>query len=258
MTYPLLSKVKHQKYASLQQKKYRQKYNKFIVEGEKVVLELINSSIDCCDCIIIQEGYHKINYYQNVDIEIFTATDEQMKKLSSLSNPPPVLAIVKDITIKTLDQLEILPNASIFYLDGLKDPGNLGTIMRIGEWFGFQAIIFGPACVDPFNSKVSQSSMGSIFRIPLYEGHISQIASMFPDISIIGLDMRGEPLETSQIANSKVVVIGSESHGLSEESLPWITQKITISKISPTQYPESLNAATAAGIVAFHLANQKL
>jgi TrmH family RNA methyltransferase len=253
MTHLPLSINKHQKYASLQQKKYRQKYNKFIVEGEKLVEELINSSITRCECVIVVEGYQISDYLKNQNIKIFNASKDQIKRLSVLSTPPPILAIVQNLSVNPIEHLILSPRSYLFYLDGLKDPGNLGTIIRVGEWFGFEGIILGPECVDPFNSKVIQSSMGSIFRLPIYEGHLSSIINQSPDCNLVGLDMDGEAIENKIFEGPLIFVIGSESHGISHELTKYLKSKISIQKKSTSHYPESLNAATAAAIAAFYI-----
>lgn len=246
-------------YVSLNQKKYRQKYNKFILEGEKIILELINQHAPLCDSILVEENtlvkYPWIDTIQS--IPVFTVPAQQFSRLSSMKTPPKVMAVCH-IPASADVGSKAEANDIFFYADQIKDPGNLGTIIRIAEWFGFGALFCSAETVDCFNSKVVQSSMGSIFRVPIYYESLEETKKRFPHLHAIALELEGQPLSHQKAPRKGIFIIGSESHGLSDELKPLIDQFITIPRFSGTDFPESLNAANAAAIVGYELRRNSL
>lgn len=246
-------------YASLNQKKYRQKYNKFILEGEKIILELLNQHPALCDCLLIEENsMDKYSWIESIQsFPIYTIQAQQVFRLSSMKTPPMVMAVCH---IPSFDNAAFFKGVSnsFFYLDQIKDPGNLGTIIRAAEWFGFGGIFCSAETVDRFNSKVVQASMGSIFRVPVFYESLEQTKLRFPDLPAVALDLQGLPLNHKDTPEKGIFIIGSESHGLSEELIPMIDQFVTIPRFSGTSYPESLNAANAAAIVGYEISSRGL
>lgn len=244
-------------YVSLNQKKYRQKYNKFILEGEKIILELINQHAALCDCILVEENsmekYHWIKSIQSCPI--YTIPAQQFSRLSSMKTPPMVMAVCHMPLADNIASFKGVSD-SFFYLDQIKDPGNLGTIIRVAEWFGFGGIFCSAETVDNFNSKVVQSSMGSIFRVPVFYESLKQTKMRFPNLPVVAMDLDGIPLGHKDSPGKGIFIIGSESHGLSEDLRPMIDQFVTIPRFSGTNFPESLNAANAAAIVGYEISSR--
>ena len=246
-------------YVSLNQKKYRQKYNKFILEGEKIILELINQHASLCDCLLIEENnMDKYPWIESIQsIPVYTIQAQQFLRLSSMKTPPMVMAVCHIPSSGDINSFQG-GSYSYFYLDQIKDPGNLGTIIRVAEWFGFGGIFCSTETVDIFNSKVVQASMGSIFRVPVFYESLEQTKIRFPELSVVALDLQGLPLNHKDTPEKGIFIIGSESHGLSEELMPMIDQFVTIPRFSGTSYPESLNAANAAAIVGYEISSRVL
>jgi RNA methyltransferase, TrmH family len=238
----------------LHQKKFRKEFHEFFVEGIKGVSEAINSGIEIP--IIIIDNKRKdqlliqkiIKQAEKEEIEVLYAYEKDIKEIKSTEVFPGVLAIV-DRPDFNLDDFSFDNN--IIALDGISDPGNLGTIIRTADWFGIENIIIGNGCVDPFNEKVVRSTMGSIFHVNIFEsknlaGTLETIKSE-KKYNLIGLTLQGEEIAEKELKNSKqMFVFGSESHGISSE----VEQLLDIQyKIKGKGKAESLNVAVAAGIV---------
>jgi len=231
---------------SINQKKYRQKYNKFSVEGEKLVLESIRDQPG-----LLIEGFYTKNFkgeIHKMQNYFFLISEKEMEKISALNTPSPILAVLNSLyyPISNWD----LSNGRHLYLDKIKDPGNLGAILRVAEWFGISSVLLSPDCVDILNPKVVQSSMGSILRVPFFclthEELISQILKL--EIPLVSATLDGENIYTTKIPNNAIICIGSESHGVSEILKDNCSKKIKIPAAS-TNKSESLNAAIATGII---------
>ncbi|MCH5600534.1 RNA methyltransferase [Niabella ginsengisoli] len=158
-----------------------------------------------------------------------------------------MLAIVQ---IPSFEKLQHNENALSLALDGIQDPGNLGTIIRIADWFGIDQIICSRDCADVYNAKVVQASMGSIFRVSIYYTDLDSWMGEQKTTMFYGAALNGTPLKKITGLEKGVIVIGNESKGIREHVMSRITQKITIEKFGAA---ESLNAAVAAGIILSHL-----
>lgn len=221
---------------SLHQKKYRDEHNLFIVEGEKLVNEALNSNFK------IKEIYKK------EDIG-----EEAMERVSALSSPSPILAIVEKRDNSNIDFLpKDTNNQLVLALDGIKDPGNLGTIIRIADWFGIETIIASIGTVELYNPKVIQSTMGAIFRKNIIYCNLVDELRRYKDngSKIFGTFLDGDNIYNSTKLQHGIIVIGSESNGISNEISRLITERITIPSFAINGIgSESLNAAVATGIV---------
>ena len=228
---------------ALQQKKFRDESGLFIVEGEKMVEEALNS------------GFKVENVYRRDDIGA-----DAMGRISSLSSPSPVLAVVRkpqDIYVEDSETLKsLLADGGLFLaLDTIRDPGNLGTILRIADWFGIRAVFAAKDTVDVFNPKVVQSTMGAIFRVKMHYVDILEVADMVTGFGgkvygtfLDGENMYHKDLETGNIS-PVMVVIGNESEGISKAMESKVSDKLYIPPY-PADSPgsESLNAAVATAI----------
>lgn len=226
---------------SLQLKKYRDQHRLFIAEGPKIVEEVVHSDLKLITIFALEEWIHKLPQTFQTECHIISQND--LKKISSLKTPNQVLALVEKPSY-TFDKNENTPSI-ILALDGINDPGNLGTIMRIADWYGIDTILCSANCVDAFHPKVVQSTMGSFTRIKVIEVDLKDSLSKL-DYTVYGATLSGDNIRTIQLAQNSVLLMGSESHGISPELIPLIHQEISIPQFGGA---ESLNVAVATGIL---------
>lgn len=229
----MLSKTDIKFIRSLAHKKYRDESTLFIAEGEKIVEEALKSSYT------VEAVYYKEEI-----------GDQAMSRISLLSSPSPALAVVK--MKKPCKSTEIDFSKLYFALDSVRDPGNLGTLIRISDWFGIEAIIASEDTVDAYNPKVVQASMGSVFRIDVRYCNLPDTLFLLKNkIPLYGTFLSAPSIYETKLSKNGIVILGSESHGISEE-----VSDIVDSKILIPQYPlgflkgESLNVAVSAAIIA--------
>lgn len=228
---------------SLKQKKYRQKYNKFILEGEKIIIEGLKEGIISFDTIFcLPEKLHLLEDHNVKGIEINAKT---LNKISNLRTPPGILAIANTAPLIKVEELDF-EKVGIF-LDDIKDPGNLGTIIRTAEWFGVKRIIVSPETVEIHNPKVIQASMGSFARIEFSIESLNEIKKTNPNLSIIASVLGGDNLYEFQPKFPLLLIVGNESKGISAETLKHCDQKLAIPQ-GKNSKAESLNAAIANAI----------
>ena len=223
---------------SLSDKKFRDKYGLFVVEGEKMVSEALASGFS------VEEVYRKEDIGEKV-----------MERITGLSSPSPVLALVRKPADVDRESEEAPENGLHLLLDCVKDPGNMGTIIRLADWFGITSVTAAPGSVDIFSPKVVQSTMGALFRIRFRYGDIPRLCRRFEAAGgcVYGTFLDGENLWTAQLETGKdrpvAVVIGNESRGISPETAACISRRITIPPFPQGHNgPESLNAAVATGV----------
>lgn len=226
---------------SLHLKKNRDEMKLFIAEGKKIVGELLESKN-----VEVVRVYASGNYLG--DKPLTKVTEAEMKKISALTTPPNILAVCRlpdDITTAPDLKKEL-----VLVLDDIRDPGNLGSIIRIADWFGIGYIFCTPECVDAYNPKVVQASMGSIARVKLDYKNLRNILQQCRDnqIPVYGAKLDGTSILKEQLSTNGLLVIGNESNGISPERSKYITHAIKI----PSYYgsgAESLNAAMATAIL---------
>lgn len=230
-----LLKSKIKLITSLQQKKYRQKYNLFVAEGVKVVKELLNSKLEVDSVFSTDESfnYHKLNLI----------SEKELKKISTLKTPNKVLGL-----FKIPKEKELQNNGLILALDGINDPGNLGTIIRLCDWFGVKQLICSKNTVDCYNQKVIQSTMGSITRVQINYVDLPEFLSK-TNIPIYTADMEGENVYKTELPKEAILIMGNEANGVSLEVNKIIDNKLTIPRFGDLQQTESLNVATATAIL---------
>jgi RNA methyltransferase, TrmH family len=242
---------------SLRLSKYRLEEGLFIAEGIKLVDELLRSNFKIHSIYALPEwiaaGHIPQNRYL---VEINQITQLELEKISTLGTPNQVLALAK-IPVSGL-----LPDISgewIMMLDQLRDPGNLGTIIRTADWFGIDRIIVSLNSVDVWNPKVVQASMGSVFRIPVYSTDLETFLSENNrKVPVYGTFLKGELLTDIKFKQEGIVVIGNESNGITDRIMPYITSRITI-PAATTGYggrAESLNASVAAAVLCYEIRKQ--
>ena len=234
----MLSKSQSKLITSLYQKKYRNKHQLFIVEGIKTVNEFLNSDFSLHSLFCTSNFSHQLSNHQ---VEI--VSDTELKKISSLKNPNEVLALFQISEIKPIDT-----SSFTVVLDGINDPGNLGTIIRLCDWFGVTQLVCSKDTVDCFNPKVVQATMGSLTRINIQYIDIIEFLSK-ADLPIYTAMMDGENVYKKTLEKEAVLVMGNEANGISDDVLKLITQKISIPRFGDLQQTESLNVATATAIL---------
>lgn len=244
----MTSKTQIQFVKSLSQSKFRQKYDNFTAEGEKTVTEFIKAGtfpllwVYATHADLLEKI--AINVPEN---QKEVVSDKVMTMMTSFKTPSSVLAVFEKKENYCQDE-DIMSGKSL-YLDDIQDPGNLGTIIRLADWFGINNIIRSTGSADFFHPKVVQASMGSLCNIKTRTDTLSHVCASFPGLPIIGALLDGETLiKSTKFPRSGLLVIGNEGHGISKENQGNITQKIKIAG-HPGKMAESLNAAMATSIL---------
>ena len=227
---------------SLRHKKNRDEDDLFIAEGVKIVDELISADFVIKNIYAVKDWIEKNSTVENV-IEV---SDDELKRISNFETPNKVLAVVGRNKSTQIPDLE---NKITLLLDGIQDPGNLGTIIRTADWFGVENIIASPDTADMYNPKVVQATMGSIARINIFYTDLNAFLST-NTITVCAAVLDGENISAIDKINECILIIGNESKGVRESIQPYIQKKISIQKNGKA---ESLNAAVAAGIILFKL-----
>lgn len=240
---------------SLQQKKFRKEHQCFLVQGTKSVLELITFSEVEIELLVISEEFS--NHYQNeissasVD-EVVIAKPKELERLGTFDSNSMTLAVVK---MKKEQPVLRNGNEFVLVLDDIRDPGNLGTIIRIADWYGVKHIVCTQTTADMYNPKVISATMGSFLRVNMVYSDIVKFLETQKDVFIGGALLDGEPIYNVQGHNQGgVIVVGNESKGISEEVQQLITHKITIPRIGQA---ESLNAGIATAIFCDNLIGRR-
>ncbi len=242
-------------YSSLRTKKYREIHSKFLAEGEKIVLDILKSPsrIFRIQCLIASPEFlkaHNSKLFQGIP-EVQEASEAVLAKISSLTTPNKAI-LVCELPEYTPDFKEVSGGLSL-YLDDIRDPGNLGTIMRTADWFGIHHIFCTKESVDVYNPKVVQSTMGALCRVRVYYMETSALLreiGMFDSFPLIGTLLGGDNIYAVGLPQKGMIVMGNESRGISENLQKALSHKITIpSTVNQTEISESLNVAMAAGIV---------
>jgi TrmH family RNA methyltransferase len=246
----MISKNKIKHLNSLQLNKYRKIHKEFIAEGSKLVMDILGSELTVKSVYATKQWINEHSYLLN-NTESIEATREELKKISSLSTASDVFAVVgiPDISFSP----ENINSGHCLMLDGIRDPGNLGTIIRTADWFGITNIICSKDSVDAYNPKVVQSSMGSIARVRVYYEELAEVLRETADETMVyGTFMDGVNISEMSFEKKGIIIIGSEAHGISDALLPFINARIGIPS-SASSKAESLNAAIATAIVCYEI-----
>jgi len=246
---------------SLKQKKNREEHNLFIAEGTKIISELLQSRIKIKQLFATKDFFSQYEEQGEMEIFIKNSIDcfeiktNELERLSSQVTASNALAVC-EIPEYNLNKFELKDKLTLV-LDTINDPGNLGTIIRIADWFGIETILCSNNTVDAYNPKVIQATMGSIARISLhYINLIDFLEELKADkinLPIYGALMEGDPIYNAQLTKSGLIIIGNESKGISTDLRPFITHDLNIPSFSHFKSsegkPESLNAAIACSII---------
>ncbi len=244
----MIAKNRIKQINSLQIKKYRHQEGLFTVEGVKSVGELLRSNLKIQE-IFALENWIETNSRLFEGVKITQASHDELKKISVMETPPPVVAIVH---IPEQKNLVITKQKLYLALDSVRDPGNLGTILRIANWFGIENVICSPDCTDIYNSKTIQASMGSAFRVNTFYQPLDKILNQFiqNELPVYGTFLNGENIYTAKLSAHGIIVLGNEGHGILPETEKLITRRLLIPHFSTQDNaPESLNVSTATAVV---------
>ena len=242
----MISKNRISQIRKLHAKKFRDESGLFLVEGYKCV-EMLCASDFTVEEIFATEKAVTDNAAWLAPLSPTLITADEMARISPMQTPPELLAIAKQRT----DTQDIPENEPILALDHISDPGNLGTIVRTADWFGIRHIVCSPDCVEFYNPKVIQATMGSFAHIHVHEHELVSFLREARSLRrILGTFLNGTNLNEFQFQNNDIVVIGNESNGISNEVAQTVTHRITIPAAESCS-AESLNAAVAAAVVMY-------
>ena len=238
---------------SLRQKKFRDLHRQFVAEGSKLVLEIAEGPFRVINVYALGGWLEKHELVLREKKILFTeVTEEEMERITALSSPAPSLALAE---IPEANCLPVPPvHELVLALDDIRDPGNLGTIIRIADWFGIRCVVCSEQTVDLFNPKVIQATMGSVARVRVDYCNLPDFLSSMDAITkIYGTFPEGENIYHKQLEPEGIILIGNESSGISEEVASHVTDRISIPSWSPgdrrDDHAESLNASVATAIV---------
>jgi TrmH family RNA methyltransferase len=234
--YILVSKSQTKLITSLQQKKYRDQTGFFVAEGPKVIAELLDEGISLHSLFSINASEITAENHSQV-------TEAELKKISFLKTANTSVAVFEIPKSKPLQDKGL-----IVALDAVRDPGNLGTIIRLCDWFGVQQLICSKDTTDCFNPKVVQATMGSLARVQVHYVSLLEYLDR-TSLPVFGGFMDGKNVYTEKLPKDGIVLMGNEANGISETIIQRITHKITIPRFGKTQKTESLNVATATAIL---------
>jgi RNA methyltransferase, TrmH family len=246
---------------ALQQKKNRREQGLFVAEGTKTVLELLHASLPCRYVVATQNWLNNHPFPQNSKPETDTATESDMARISSLSTAPDVLAVF-EIPSASIAPPDVLSGYTLA-ADGIRDPGNLGTLIRIADWFGISRVLCSADTAEVWNPKTVQATMGSLARVQTAEVDLPAFLAETARLSnntlpVYGTFLQGQSVYGTGFAPNGIIIIGSESHGISEAVKNVVSHHITIPSFSSGQGAESLNAGVAAGIICAEMRRQTL
>ncbi|MCY1223612.1 tRNA (guanosine(18)-2'-O)-methyltransferase [compost metagenome] len=234
----MVSKNQIKLITSLQQKKFRKEHKLFFAEGKKVIQELIHSNFS------LEYLFSTAAVFPGIDPKkILTISETELKKISALTTPNDCLAVFKQPESKSIN-----PSGLIVALDDIRDPGNLGTIIRLCDWFGITELVCSEETADIYNPKVVQATMGSIARVNVNYVNLEKFINE-TQLPVFGTFMDGENIYKSSLPKEGIIIMGNEANGISPEIEKAVKNRLTIPRFGDLQQTESLNVATATAII---------
>ncbi len=234
----MVSKNQIKLITSLQQKKYRKQEQLFFAEGVKVVQELLHSNFELQDLFTTKQDF--LTVPKN---KVHAISEVELKKISALTTPNTCLAVFKIPKVK-----EMVEKGLIVALDDVRDPGNLGTIIRLCDWFGIETLFCSEESVDIYNPKVVQATMGSISRVNVVYGNLETFLSQ-TKLPVFGTFMDGKNIYQEKLPKEGIIIMGNEANGISTSVEKLVSERIAIPRFGNLQVTESLNVATATAII---------
>ncbi len=227
----------------LHDKKGRQQYGMFLVEGEVSVLEFLNSDYKLEGLVASTEFLqNNKDVLKNITNEIIEAKKSEVEKLSTLTSNDQAIAVFRQKDIPSFE----MGDEIVLALSDVNDPGNLGTIIRIADWYGVKKIIASKNTVDVYNSKVISATKGSFTRVQVYYEELGSFFENHKGVLVLGADLEGENVHVFAFSKKGILLMGSESHGIHPDLEKHITQKVTIPRYGDA---ESLNVGVATAII---------
>lgn len=247
----MLSKNQIKLISSLQKKKFRDQHQLFIAEGDKLVMDLLQTNIKVAYLVYTPDWKNAVctEHLSHVENRIETESS-YIKKISSLKTPSSVIGVFRISNSPTDD--DQIENSLSLLLDDIQDPGNLGTIIRIADWFGIKQIFCSQNTVDLYNPKVIQATMGAIARINLSYTSLSDLIVKYqsPDFPVYGTFLEGKTIYNCELKNKGFIVMGNEGKGVSDEIRNLVSDKLFIPNFPSDQHTsESLNVSVATAII---------
>ncbi|MEW7290954.1 TrmH family RNA methyltransferase [Aquimarina sp. 2304DJ70-9] len=236
----MVSKNQKKLIKSLYQKKYRKQHGLFVAEGKKVIKELLEANLRLHSLFTLNS-----NIFDIPETLVYNVSEEELKQISFLTTPQVALAIFYIPEYKENDN-----DGLVLALDDIRDPGNLGTIIRLCDWFGVKELVCSLQTVDCYNPKVIQATMGSITRVNITYKDLQQyIKTESSNSKIFGTFMDGENIFSLKLPEKGIIVMGNEANGISTAIKNLVNQKVAIPQFGQIQKTESLNVATATAII---------
>ncbi|MBR6973657.1 MAG: RNA methyltransferase [Bacteroidales bacterium] len=249
----MISKNRLKYVRSLEMKKYRKAEGVFVAEGHKLVGDLLDV-FECKYLAATSEWLSAnaawVERQRRSGVEVDEVTDEELKRASFQETPQQVLAVFKQLTYE-VDVNEVARKQLCLVLDDVQNPGNLGTIVRLADWFGIEHIFCSKGCADIYNPKTVQATMGGIARVQVHEADLPELLSRLDkDIPVYGTFLDGENMYGKELENRGLIVMGNEGKGVSKEVAAFVTERLYIPNYPEgRETSESLNVAIATAIV---------
>jgi RNA methyltransferase, TrmH family len=246
----MISKNKIKYIISLQKKKVRDEERLFVIEGDKIVREFLSAKVP------VRMLVSKPEFRSSLSPELLSLADEiedvsyeELKQISTLKSPHNALAVVHIPDVEM--NLPMILSELCVALDFVQDPGNMGTIIRAAGWFGIKNIICSPDCVDVYNPKVIQASMGALLHVNIFYTDLRKLFETVSDsVPVFGTLLEGNSIYDHKLSDKGIILLGNESKGISDDLIPYITEKIKIPKFSSAREGiDSLNVGMAASVV---------
>lgn len=233
----MLSKNQIKLINQLNKKKYRKKYGLFFAEGVKTVKEFLNSSYE------LEKLYATVDLLFTADGKSELISEQELKKISVLKTPQMVLGVFRIVEMKADPDIKLS-----LVLDGVRDPGNLGTIIRLCDWFGIEQLICSEDTVDCYNPKTIQATMGSLARVKVIYTDLVEFIQK-SDLPVFGTFMDGKNIYKQNLPEEGLIIMGNEANGITPEVEALVNRRISVPQFGRQNLTESLNVATATAIV---------
>ncbi len=247
----MISKAKTKFITSLQIKKFRDEQRLFVIEGDKLVREFLAARVSVKMLVAKPEFLNSLSQEQTRFVETTeNANHDELKQISSLKTPHNALAVI-NMPVHEFEFTSITKKFCVA-LDFIQDPGNLGTIIRAAGWFGIPSIVCSTDCVDVYNPKVIQASMGALLRVNVFYYDLKKFLESAREnsVTVFGTMLDGKSIYNHKLDKKGIILLGNESKGISNELIPFINEKISIPKFSNAKEGiDSLNVGMAASVV---------
>jgi TrmH family RNA methyltransferase len=242
----MLSKNEIKYIQSSGHKKTRDEDGVFIAEGSKIIKEILTECPQNLIKLYALPSFFEQHHLKADGDQFIEITENELERISLLQTPQQALALLRKFQPVFIKEVE---HEWVLALDSIRDPGNMGTLIRLADWFGIRYIICSTDCVDVYNPKTVQSSMGSILRVKIIEGNLAELLLQCPQ-PVFAATLHGSSVSKLTFEKEGTLLIGNESKGISNELLDLSTKKISIPSFGAA---ESLNAAVAAGIILWEI-----